>query len=181
MAVDRRTSMIGLGVISVAGATWPLRLVEADDLPPGFTQDTFNSMTQTESSVPGQPPAPTPTPVHNMSKSDVKDLKAAGGKKVVVVDGKDWLHSTPQERDALLRKIDMPAGSRLILSVPTGNLWIVPGDAYDQLKRSRTFDEWTEAEILALGKTVSKDSDKGQDNRRNSSKLKHEDKDSKSK
>jgi hypothetical protein len=176
MEVGRRGSMIGLGVISVAGASWPVRMIAADDLPPDFTQATFNNLTATESSVEGESATERPTPVHNMSKGDVKDLKAAGGTKVI--DGDVWKQESPEQRDAHLRQIRerMPDGARLIISVPTCNVWLIPPmedrDNYDDLKRSKVFREWAEYEVEALGKTVGKMPKFTQSDRRNSGKVK---------
>jgi hypothetical protein len=132
-----------------------------------MTQRDYNNITAQESSVQGQPPAVPPTPVHNLTPADEQAITAAGGTKLI--SGKDWKHESPQERDAHLRRMDstLPDGSTYIISVPKGDVWLIPAsESQDGFGASQKLQDlearnivrpWTDAEREALPKAVARD------------------------
>jgi hypothetical protein len=134
-----------------------------------MTQRDYQRLTETTSSVEGEPAAEAPRPVHNLSEADEKAVKDEGGVKVI--PGKDWKSETPEQRDAHIRRIraTMQEGARLVVSVPKGDVWLIPGVETDE--RDEGFENykfvlliirnvlrpWTEAERAALPRAVARD------------------------
>lgn len=135
-----------------------------------MTQKDYERLSKTESSVKDENPTEPPTPVHNLSEAGTRAVQDAHGAKVI--NGKDWKNETPQERDAHLRRIKetMPAGSKLIVTVPKGDVWLIPpGDdnkTYENLNRDNIIRPWTDEEKAGLAATVAMNTSNDQENRR---------------
>jgi len=155
MHVCRRSVLAGataaalIGIGGVRPASAKDKLTEAN-----MTKDDYNKITETKTSVADEPPAPAPTPVHNFSDRNTDSVKEENGTRLL--KGKEWKDKTPEERDAYLREIQktMPAGSRLVLTVPKGELWIIPPESYEKLTRDGAVREWTEAERARIPETI---------------------------
>jgi len=96
-----------------------------------MTKRDFERLTKTESSVEGESRVEPPEPIHNPTDEELKNIANAGGVKVI--SGKTWTKETPEERDAHLRRMlaTAPLGTRFIVSVPDGEVWIIPGTGED--------------------------------------------------
>ncbi|HYD04071.1 MAG TPA: hypothetical protein VEC60_00010 [Reyranella sp.] len=83
-----------------------------------------------------------PLPVHEFDHDQVED---AGGYRAI--DGFDWFAADDEERGDLLAEIedDMPPGSVIVIEVATGDVWVVPADAY-QVFFDGMMTAWTEDE-----------------------------------
>jgi hypothetical protein len=143
-----------------------------------MTQRDYTKITEMESSVEGQPPVEAPRPVHNLSEADEKAVKERDGVKVI--PAKVWKNETPAERDAHIRRIraTMPEGSRLVLSVPKGDVWLIPGIEVEEadaglenhnfimLIIGEVLRDWNEAERAALPTTVPREKKVSQSDKR---------------
>ena len=148
----------------IGGATAGDKLTEAN-----MTQKDYQRLTKTESSAEGQPPAEVPKPVHNLSDADEEAITEEGGVKVI--PARDWKQESPSARDAHIRRIreTMQEGARLVVSVPKGDVWLIPGievgedeegmenHIYVTLLIRNVLRPWSEAERAALPKTVARD------------------------
>jgi hypothetical protein len=86
-----------------------------------------------------------------------------------VIPAKDWKKESPEERDAHIRRIrsTMHEGARLIVTVPKGEVWLIPrievGEGafgnyiYISLLARNVLRPWNEAERIALPRTVARD------------------------
>jgi hypothetical protein len=133
-----------------------------------MTQRDYNRITETETSVEGEPAAEAPNPVHNLSEADEKAVTDEGGVKVI--SAKDWKQESPSARDAHIRRIrsTMQEGARLIVTVPKGEVWLIPGNETDGpdegfenyiyvlLIINNAIRPWTEAQRAALPTTVAR-------------------------
>jgi hypothetical protein len=120
----------------------------------------YIGITATESSVKDEPPTAPPLPVHDLNDGQLRDMAAVGGAKVI--NAKDWKNESLAERDAHLRRIKetLPAGASLILTVPKGEVWVIPARGDDPglsaemkailARLIGSIRNWTEAQILAL-------------------------------
>lgn len=155
MFVCRRRILAGAGAVALIGigggrpASAKDKLTEAN-----MTKADYDRITETKSSVPDQPPAPAPTPVHNFSDRNSDSVKEEHGTRLL--KGKEWKDKTPEERDAYLREIqkNMPEGSRLVLTVPKGELWLIPPEGYEKLTRDRVVRPWTDEERARIPRTI---------------------------
>lgn len=167
MRASRREIMLSAIATLGASALCP----RAADAEPGpderdLTQRDYRAQTQTESSVEGQPPAPLPIVVHDLSAADEQAVKDAHGVKLV--KGKQWKHETPDQRDAHLRQLraNLPRGTVLVITIPKGDVWLIPPEdkpggvqddqnqIYEHLRVHNVLREWTEAERTALPVSV---------------------------
>jgi hypothetical protein len=124
--------------------------------------------------VEGEPPTDGPTPVRNFVEEDgsgettrnvTKDVEEAHGTRML--KGKEWKSKTPEERDAYLRDLKQrfpPPGTRIILTVPKGELWVIPEEDYQRLKANRTINPWSKAQIARIhGQTVTEEEESHSD------------------
>ncbi|HVZ01175.1 MAG TPA: hypothetical protein VHA35_16835 [Dongiaceae bacterium] len=163
MRISRR--LVSTALISGLAVAWlvPKPGAKADGkiTETNMTQNDYDNITRTETSVPGQDKVPLPQPVHDLSGPDRKQVNDAHGMKMI--DDSVWNRSSPEERDAHLREVQnrMPAGAKLILLVPKGEVWMIPPvdgqDSYGDLKKSNAIREWTLAELTAKGIAVPAD------------------------
>lgn len=165
MHACRRSVLAGVGAGVLIGFTG-IRPVAAGDkvTEANMTQRDYNSVTAQVTSVPGEPPALPPTPVHNLTPAQEQQITAAGGTKLI--SGKDWKHESPEERDAHLRRMDqtLPQGTTYIITVPKGDVWLIPASErspaaaadqkYQDLVRDKTIRVWTEEERTSLPVSV---------------------------
>lgn len=163
MQIWKRSAWIGLVLTIASPQAW------ADDklTEQNMTQRDYQRLTETETSVEGEPAAGPPTPVHNLSDADENRITELGGAKVI--SAKDWKKESPTQRDAHIRRIraTIERGARLVVSVPKGEVWLIPdlenadetsGNLiYDVLIIGSVLRPWSEAERAALPRTVARD------------------------
>jgi hypothetical protein len=165
MYVCKHGALIGLAMAIACSPAWAGdKLTEQN-----MTQRDYRQLTATESSVEGEPAAEPPTAVHNLSDADEQAVTADGGVKVI--SAKDWKKESPAQRDAHIRRIrsTMQEGARLVVTVPKGEVWLIPGTETDE--RDEGFENyiyvsliirgalrpWSEAERTALPPTVARE------------------------
>jgi hypothetical protein len=156
MQILRRSSLIGLVMAIAVSPVW------ADDklTEKNMTQRDYERLTATESSVKDEPPTEPPKAVHNLTDEEQQNITDVGGAKVI--GGQVWRGESPEQRDAHLRRIKetLPAGSKLIVSVPKGEVWVIPpappkgegtpGYRYRLAVLLLSLRNWTTAERAAL-------------------------------
>jgi hypothetical protein len=156
MQILRRSSLIGLVMAIAVSPVWAGdKLTEKT-----MTQKDYERLTATESSVEDEPPTEPPRAVHNLTDEEQQKITEVGGTKVI--GGQDWRGESPEQRDAHLRRIKetLPAGSKLIVSVPKGEVWVIPplppkgegtpGYRYRLAVLHASLRYWTQAERAAL-------------------------------
>jgi hypothetical protein len=170
LSMNRRSFSRHLAMLS--GAAWAMACTgpaAADgdgDTKSNVTRQQYDSVTQ--HGVEGQPKAPEPTPVHNFVEEDgtgqqsvdrSPDVQEAHGTRML--KGKEWKSKTPQERDDYLRDLQSRfPGARILLTVPKGEVWVIPEDDYQRLKANRTIKPFTKGEVAKIhGQTVPQDAD----------------------
>lgn len=142
-------------VALVALVQWATGVVWADEPQPdpALTQAQLGRITAT--SAPGGTPT-TAVPIHNLSESEAKNLKKAGGR--LLINGELWKSETPADREARLNKFkeeSMPApGTVLLIEVPSGNVWVFQaGEENANLNekiRDNLIHPWYPHQIMAL-------------------------------
>jgi hypothetical protein len=159
---------------ALGGAAWVMAWVgPAAADPDGDTKtemprEKWVQVTETRSSVQGEPPTEGPTPVRNFveenergetTRNVTKDVEEAHGTRML--RGGEWKAKTPEQRDAYLRDLKLrfpPPATRIILTVPKGELWVIPEEDYQRLKANRTINPWTKAQIARInGQTVTEE------------------------
>jgi hypothetical protein len=169
----RRIAIVGM--VWVFGGTTAVfaedKLTEAN-----MTQRDYERLTATESSVTDEAPTEPPKPVHNLTEEEQQKITEVGGAKVI--SGKDWRGESPEERDAHLRRIKetLPAGSKLIVSVPKGEVWVIPpmpekgqgtpAYRYRLAVLLHSLRPWTTAERVALPVAVARSNPISQSDKR---------------
>jgi hypothetical protein len=148
MRLNRRDMLSGVGATVLATSAL-VRTAGAGDRPAESelpTMDKVVAVTYTQSSKPNQPPTALPTQVHDIDDETAETMKENGGVKRM--KAKDWKAKTPQERDQYLRdlKDTLPKDTRLILTVPKGEIWQIPEDKWLELK-DKEVHEWTPEEF----------------------------------
>jgi len=95
-----------------------------------------------------------PLPVHEF---DHDQVEGAGGYRAI--DGLDWFTADDEERGDLLAEVqdEMPPGSVIVIEVATGEVWVVPSDAY-QIFFDGMMTAWTGDEVDDLPDYVYDDS-----------------------
>jgi hypothetical protein len=115
-----------------------------------LTQREYNQTVATKTPQ-GETPE-TVLPVHDLSKSNARDVRQAGGRKVI--EGGVWKNETPEEREQHLKNLPHPEGTVFMIEVPSGNVWIIPvGDqnaTINDLIRTHVIDMWDPYEIIGL-------------------------------
>ena len=170
LSMNRRSFSRHLAMLS--GAAWvmawagPAAADGDGDTRSNITQQQYDSVTQ--HGVEGQPKAPEPTPVHNFVEEDgtgqqsvdrSPDVQEAHGTRML--KGKEWKAKTPQERDDYLSDLQSRfPDARILLTVPKGEVWVIPEADYQRLKANRTIKPFTKGEVARIhGQTVPPDPD----------------------
>jgi hypothetical protein len=133
---------------TLACALWLLTSgAMADD---NITKADYDSITETKSSVVGEEPAQGPKAVHDFSDKNSADVKNAGGKRML--KDKEWIGKTPEERDAYIRDLRsrIPVNVRIVLTVPNGEIWLIPVVDYVLLSLDDVIRQWTHQEQQRL-------------------------------
>jgi hypothetical protein len=184
---DRRTFSTGLaafgGVAWLMAGAAPAAADPDGDTKTEITREKWDAVTETRSSVEGEPPTEGPTPVRNFVEEDEsgqksrdvsQDVKDAHGTRML--KGGEWKSKTPEQRDAYLRDLKQrfpPPATRIILTVPKGELWVIPEEDYQRLKANRTINPWTKAQIARIhGQTVTEEDEDSHSDIRGTLKLK---------
>ena len=165
MRICRSTAVVSFFFIVAVSPAWAGdKLTEQN-----MTQRDYQRLTATETSVEGESAAEPPKPVHNFSDADEKAVTDEGGTKLI--SAKDWKNESKADRDAHIRRIrsTMQEGARLIVTVPKGEVWLIPGTETDErdaglenyiyvlLLATNAIRPWSEAERAALPTTVARD------------------------
>jgi hypothetical protein len=173
-ALPSRTTLTVLFLAVSAGTAMADGKVTEENM----TQQDYRKITDTRSSVENEPPTTPPVPIHDLTKDNEQSIRNHGGAKVI--SGKDWKNESPEERDAHLRRIKetMPAGSHLVITVPKGDVWLIPfaerDEAtgappdwkYTQLISNRSIRPWTDEEKARIPESVPRDKKVSQSDRR---------------
>jgi hypothetical protein len=111
------------------GALWGVAASRtvADELTWGnMTQKDFAELMETESSVAGEKATQPPVAIHDVDEYAEWTIEDQQGVKVI--EGPQWQHESPKERDAHLRNIKstMPEGYGLFVEIPSGDVWLIP-------------------------------------------------------
>jgi len=162
--------VVALLWVNTAIATAGDKLTEAN-----MTHNDYDQLIETKSSVEDEAPTEKPMPVHNLTDKQEQDIVDLGGSKVI--PAKDWKNKTPEERDAQLRSIKerLPAGTTLILTVPKGEVWLIPPRTKEAEPSNErryyltvlilSLRRWTAAELAKLPVSVPPDNPISQSDR----------------
>jgi hypothetical protein len=123
--------LVSVWVLALAGMLAGRPAALADDPPPAPPVPSLEEvmgLSLTQSSQPGEKPAPLPKPVLNVDKDGAKKIKKeAHGTKAIA--GDVWKNESLEERDRHLRSVYatmFPPGSTLVITVPDGDIWVIP-------------------------------------------------------